>query len=72
MSDLGNWGQHGTLTDAVPYGQHVDLCCKNHPELWWSTKNIAPIGARTIFFVDWPKPECDCPISDLQLVSEQP
>lgn len=50
MPDLGNWGQFGVLTQKAEYGQHVALRCKNHPHLRWSTKNIAPIGARNIFF----------------------
>jgi hypothetical protein len=29
---------------------HAVLTCKHHPQLRWSTKNIAPIGARSIFF----------------------
>ena len=50
MADLTNWGQHGTLRDDRPYGQHIDLTCVHHPHLLWNTKNIAPIGARNIFF----------------------
>lgn len=68
MPDLGNWGQYGALTDKAPYGQHIALTCKNHPNLRWSTKNIAPIGARNIFFSSWPEPECSCSGSDLIVV----
>jgi hypothetical protein len=72
MPDLSNWGQYGTLRDDVEYGQHIALCCKNHPNLRWSTKNIAPIGARSVFFLygnDF-QLECDCPGSDLQVCSD--
>ena len=58
----------GRITDAAPYGQHITLTCKNHPDLRWSTKNIDRIGARTIFFdLDrvCSEPECACPASDL-------
>jgi hypothetical protein len=68
MPDLGNWGQYGALRDDVPYGQHIALHCVNHPELSWSTKNIAPIGARSIFFHGEPgQSECSCPCSDLRV-----
>ena len=80
MSDLTNWGQHGKLTDKSPYGEHISLTCKHHPHLRWSTKNIAPIGARNIFFKGEAKDtrimammyasECSCPSSDLLLVEE--
>jgi hypothetical protein len=61
------------ITEAAPYGQHIDLRCKNHPELGaaWSTKNIAPIGSRRIFFDLLGvirKPECACPLSTLEPV----
>jgi len=67
MPDLSNWGQYGTLRDDVPYGQHIPLRCKNHPNLRWSTKNIAPIGARSIFYSS-DSPECSCPACDLEIV----
>jgi len=57
MPDLGNFGQYGRLTKKAPYGTHVGLHCKNHPENKYFTKNIAPIGARTIFPRDH---DCDC------------
>lgn len=51
------------------YGEHIDLTCKNHPDKLWSTKNIAPIGCRTLFYnLYWDYnmgPECDCPVSNL-------
>lgn len=65
MPDLGNWGQYGVVRDDVPYGQHIAVTCKRHPDLRWSTKNIAPIGARSIFYVTDDQPECSCPVSDL-------
>ena len=40
----------GRLDQRFEYGQHITLCCVNHPGLKWSTKNIAPIGCRKIFF----------------------
>lgn len=43
-----------------PYGEHITLRCKNHPEARFSTKNIAPIGARNIFNE---KNACACPLS---------
>lgn len=69
MPDLSNWGQYGELRKDVPYGQHISLTCKNHPHLRWHTKNIAPIGARSIFFISG-KPgeqECSCSAHDLIL-----
>ena len=58
----------GRIVATAPYGQHIALTCKNHPDLRWSTKNIAPIGCRHIYFDlmgDTPGCECDCPASDL-------
>ena len=52
------------ITKKAHYGQHIDLTCKNHPDLSWSTKNIDGIGCRTIFYnlaCDDNMPnECDC------------
>lgn len=59
------------LTSKAPYGQHVELTCKNHPHLRWSTKNIAPIGCRKIFFDLMGQhlgPECDCSLKNLVVV----
>lgn len=70
MPDLSNWGQYGALRDDVPYGQHIRLTCKHHPDLRWSTKNIAPIGARSIFFLG-DSGECSCPGSDLILAPDE-
>lgn len=53
--------------------EHVELTCRNHPELRWFTKNIDFIGARSIFFQpgsDYSVKECDCPINDLVLLPE--
>jgi hypothetical protein len=78
-----DWGTPGstvvefTLDDprinpSAEYGEHINLTCVNHPGLRWSTKNIAPIGCRSIFW--WPEldanhtpvhQECTCPASDL-------
>lgn len=60
----------------APYGQHIKLACRNHPELRWSTKNIDNIGARSIFFLGvegetepFPSsPECSCSVLDLHPV----
>lgn len=68
MPDLGNWGQCGQLRNDVEYGRHIALRCKNHPHLRWSTKNIAPIGARSIFFSGNFGEECDCSGDLLEVV----
>lgn len=74
MADLSNWGQYGALTEKAPYGQHIGLSCKNHPHMRWHTKNIAPIGARNIFYSGTVgpdgkpgqyEPECNCTAADL-------
>jgi hypothetical protein len=52
------------IDPAQPWGQHIDLTCRNHTDLRWSTKNIDYIGARSIFYHGH-GPECDCPASDL-------
>lgn len=73
MADLNNWGQHGELRSDVPYGQHIRLYCTNHPELGanWSTKNIAPIGARSIFwFGPYNLRECNCSGSALRVAPD--
>lgn len=60
------------LTDKAPYGQHVKLTCVNHPTMEWSTKNISPLGCRTIFYNLRSKPEmgaeCNCSILSLIVV----
>ena len=56
----------GRLSSLAEYGQHIQLSCKNHLQLRWSTKNIAPLGCRTIFFdlaIDGTEGECGCKAS---------
>ena len=52
----------------------VRLTCVNHPQLTWITKNIAPLGCRSVFFdmnrVTF-EPECSCPQSDLVVLRNQ-
>jgi len=50
------------------YGAHIELTCRNHLHLRWSTKNIQCIGARSIFYTSEEQRECDCHCSDLQTV----
>lgn len=57
-----------TSDPSQPYGQHIALTCRKHPNLRWSTKNIDYIGARSIFYFSDELPECDCPLSDLIVV----
>jgi hypothetical protein len=54
----------------APYGQHIQLRCKNHPQLSWSTKNIRFIGARSVFFGlnGIKEAECSCSINRLEPV----
>ena len=65
MPDLGNWGQCGRITTKAPYGRHIGLRCKNHPQNTYSTKNIAPIGARSIFADNG---DCPCGCESLELI----
>lgn len=68
--------KNGRIVPWAGYGEHIDLTCKNHPDLRWSTKNINCIGARNIFFSsNWQKnmasefkDECQCSGTDLELV----
>lgn len=57
------------IVDSAEHGEQVTLTCKSHPNLRWSTKNIAPIGCRRIFFDLMGEcrgqQECSCPASDL-------
>jgi hypothetical protein len=58
-------GSH-PITDKAQWGEHIALTCKNHPALRWSTKNIAPLGSRSIFYLSWEiAPECSCKADDL-------
>lgn len=60
------------ISKKAAYGQHIGLRCKNHPDKRWSTKNISPIGCRTIYYNlhgDLNMGiECDCPLSALEPV----
>jgi hypothetical protein len=60
--------QHDTIDPSQPWGQHIKLTCKNHPDMTWHTKNISYIGARSIFYTGEWGTECDCPASDLVVV----
>ena len=57
-----------TIDPTQPYGQHIKLSCRNHPNLRWSTKNIDYIGARSIFYDSPTQPECECSITELVVV----
>lgn len=63
-----------TITTKAPHGEHIELSCVHHRNKRWSTKNIAPIGARRIFYNLHNKPgmgpECNCPLKDLFAVAE--
>lgn len=59
------------IVKTEPRGQQIGLCCVNHPDKRWMTKNIAPIGCRTLFYnlmdnAPDSGPECDCPLSALK------
>jgi hypothetical protein len=62
------------LNPRYDFGEHIPLSCRNHPDKRWSTKNIAPLGCRSIFYnlraVAGMGPECKCPASDLIVVKE--
>lgn len=45
------------IIETIPYGQHITLTCRKHPDLRWSTKNISHIGARSLFFDGDGRPE---------------
>jgi len=66
--------QHDTIVHTAPYGEHIPLTCRNHPELRWHTKNIDYVGARSIFYSTGSLLkygiECDCPFSDLIVVRD--
>lgn len=59
------------MTEIIPGAiSMVELQCKNHPKLRWHTKNIAPIGCRSLFFNLDCDPamgfkECPCPLNAL-------
>jgi hypothetical protein len=56
-------------------GDHIPLTCRHHPNKRWSTKNIAPLGCRSLFYNLWDDPnmgpECKCPIGDLVPLNEE-
>jgi hypothetical protein len=55
-----------TIDPAQPIGKHIKLTCKRHPGLFWTTKNIDYIGARSIFFASGAgQTECDCSVNEL-------
>lgn len=58
------------ITTHAEYGQHIVLTCVNHPDKRWSTKNIAPLGCRKIFYnlhnIPDMGPECYCPLHALR------
>ena len=62
----------GRIVAHAPHGQQIDITCRFHPEKLWSTKNIAPIGCRTIFYNLYAEPgmgaECSCLARDLRPV----
>lgn len=61
-----------TIDPEQPYGQHIALTCRNHPELRWNTKNIGWIGARSIFYGGNPFDGSECPCSIRELVVVKP
>ena len=62
------------IVDYEPYGMHIPVTCKNHPEKLWSTKNISCIGARSLFYdlrgTAGMGPECNCKTKDLRPLTE--
>jgi len=59
------------IDKTQPEGAHIELTCRNHPNLRWTTKNIDFIGARSIFYGTYDPPECNCPLSDLMVVPKE-
>jgi hypothetical protein len=63
------------INPTKAYGEHINLTCRNHPSKRWSTKNIAPLGSRTIFYNLYDEPnmgnECSCPLSALVIVDDK-
>lgn len=55
----------GRITPFAPYGQHINVTCKHHPHLNWSTKNIECIGSRSVFYYNLKEAECKCSIRDM-------
>jgi len=65
-------GTDGRITDDAEYGRHIALTCERHPDKRWSTKNIAPIGCRGIYYnldgVEGMGEECPCSAGLLKVV----
>lgn len=65
----------GRIVAHAPYGQHITLTCKHHPEKTWSTKNISPIGCRNIFYnlnnEAGMGAECSCLAKELRPIKPQ-
>ena len=57
--------QQQAIDPAQPYGQHIGLVCRACGQ-GYSTKNISPIGARSIFASSV---GCDHPLSDLEVAT---
>jgi len=55
-------GTDGRIVDWAIYGQHIPLKCKTCGACF-HTKNISPIGARTVFADE--VTDCAHPASDL-------
>jgi len=47
------------IVDWADYGVHIKLRCRDHHDVRYSTKNIAPIGARSLFHITG-TPDCKC------------
>ena len=57
----------GKIKSSALFGEHITLTCVNHPHLRWTTKNIAPLGCRTIFYTSKGS-ECECKMDKLRVV----
>jgi hypothetical protein len=71
IKDFLHTQQCFTIDPDVMYGRHIPLTCKNHPQLFWHTKNIGPIGCRHIYFASPSEVECDCSVRDLIPVKKE-
>jgi hypothetical protein len=61
----------GRIVEHAEYGQHIALACKNHPDQKYTSKNIAPIGCRSLFYRTYEKTECSCPVTDLRPIAPE-
>lgn len=63
---MSNYWGNDRISDDFPWGEHIALKCKDHPDKRWSTKNIGYIGARSLFYnlfnIPDMGPECSCSI----------